>query len=176
MGFVYDFCFVFYDVLISVIAKLIDFPFLCKELINGREKRMRLKERIYYVLVWIASFLVLLSVIVPHHHHADGSPCYEWLWYGAASDAHTHSHGGDHDHATDCTHNQALKPAIEKHVVGEDIYLWLVPIFSFFYLLRRQDSDWLSALFEQGRTVYQETLHTSWIPRAKGLRAPPSLI
>ncbi|HIX21470.1 MAG TPA: hypothetical protein H9984_03825 [Candidatus Parabacteroides faecavium] len=137
---------------------------------------MRLKERIYYVLVLIASFLVLLSVIVPHHHHADGSPCYEWLWYGAASDAHTHSHGGDHDHATDCTHNQALKPAIEKHVVGEDIHLWLVPIFSFFYLLRRQDSDWLSALFEQGRTVYQETLYTSWIPRAKGLRAPPSLI
>ena len=38
------------------------------------------------------------------------------------------------------------------------------------------NSDWLSALFEQGRTVYQETLYTSWIPRAKGLRAPPSLI
>ncbi len=143
---------------------------------NGKEKRMRLKERIYYVLVLVASFLVLLSVIVPHHHHADGSPCYEWLWNGVTSDAHTHSHNEDQDHATDCTHSQALKPVIEKHVVGEDIHLWLVPIFSFFYLLRQPDSDWLCMLFERGKTAYQEMLYTSWIPRAKGLRAPPSLI
>lgn len=137
---------------------------------------MKLKERISYFMVLMASFLVLLSVVVPHHHHADGSPCYEWLWKGVSSDSHTHSQESDHDHATDCTHNQALKPAIEKHVVSDDIHLWLVPLYSFFNLLRQNDSDWLCALFEQGQTAYQETLHTSWISRATGLRAPPSLI
>lgn len=137
---------------------------------------MGLKERIYYILVLMASFLVLLSVIVPHHHHADGSPCYEWIWHGVSADAHSHDQNGDHDHATDCTHNQALKPAIEKHVVSDDLHLWITPLYSFFNLLGQNDSDWLCALFGQGQAIYQETLYTSWIPRAAGLRAPPSLI
>lgn len=137
---------------------------------------MKLKERISYFMVLMASFLVLLSVVVPHHHHADGSPCYEWLWKGVSSDSHTHSQESDHDHATDCTHSQALKPAIEKHVVSDDIHLWLSSLFSLFYLLCQHGPDCLCGLFEISQTIYQETLHASWIPRATGLRAPPPLI
>ena len=41
--------------------------------------REKMKQRIVQYVVLMAGILALLSVVIPHHHHRDGMPCYQSL-------------------------------------------------------------------------------------------------
>ena len=41
--------------------------------------REKMKQRVVQYVVLMAGILALLSVVIPHHHHRDGMPCYQSL-------------------------------------------------------------------------------------------------
>lgn len=132
------------------------------------EKMKQTKEKIAYYIVLAASFVLLLSVVIPHHHHSNGLPCFEWIM-GEAADTHSHHHVDD----TGCTdHNQALNLTIDKHVFEHDMTLVLTPLLTLFNYSDTEDTLFL-LLFNREAAIYKETLHDTWIGKAKGLRAPP---
>ena len=139
---------------------------------------MNFKQRISYTMLLMASLFVLLSVVLPHHHHMDGTPCYEWLWQGDdISNQHHHTH--DSSHEADCSgHNQALNPTIEKHVIDNNPSHFLqISLFSLLYTLYPDQHRFLlSLLSQQYWDNYPELLYISWLPEGVGLRAPPFMI
>lgn len=129
---------------------------------------MKVKERIVSYVVLAASFLLLLSVAIPHHHHSNGLPCIEWI-FGASADHHSHPHTED----TGCTdHNQALNLTIDKHVIEHDLNVLLCPLFTLYEYTNPQPSF---SFFNSNSSIYIESLHDFWIGKAKGLRAPPAV-
>ncbi len=138
---------------------------------------MNCKQKISYTMLLVASLFVLLSVILPHHHHQDGTPCYEWLWQGDnACDQHHHAHDSSHD--MDCSgHNQALNLTIEKHVIDNNPSHFLqISLYSLLYFLYPDKQDLLSFLYQQWWDNYPESFYISWLPEGVGLRAPPFMI
>ena len=47
-----------------------------------------MRKKVYQYVMLFASVVMLLGVVVPHHHHADGSPCYRWLAVELAGEEH----------------------------------------------------------------------------------------
>ena len=126
------------------------------------------KDKIAYYIVLTASFFLLLSVAIPHHHRSNGLPCIEWI-FGAAADHHSHQHTGD----TGCTdHNQALNQTIDKHTIEHQLNTILTPIFTLF---EYSGSTNFLLLFNREESIYIEFLHDTWLCKAKGLRAPPAI-
>ena len=56
--------------------------------------REKMKQRIVQYVVLMAGILALLSVVIPHHHHRDGMPCYQSL---TAEQAHGDKSTDTHD-------------------------------------------------------------------------------
>ena len=56
--------------------------------------REKMKQRVVQYVVLMAGILALLSVVIPHHHHRDGMPCYQSL---TAEQAHGDKSTDTHD-------------------------------------------------------------------------------
>ena len=70
-----------------------------------------------------------MSVVVPHHHHSNGLPCYKSL---SAEAAHG-GHGSPESHDCGCSgHNIALYTSIFSHVTDGNVNQFLFPLLVLF--------------------------------------------
>lgn len=128
------------------------------------------KKKIYQYVMLLVSIVVLWSVVMPHHHHSDGLPCYQSLVEEAAHDGHN----GSESHDCGCNgHNVALYTSFFSHMTDGNIHLHLFPLLVLFDYINPPVPVFYKLLFEQDRTYYIESLHDTWIASASGLRAPP---
>lgn len=129
------------------------------------------KKKIYQYVMLLVSIVVLWSVVMPHHHHSDGLPCYQSLVEEAAHDGHN---GGSESHDCGCNgHNVALYTSLFSHMTDGNIHQHLFPLLVLFDYINPPVPVSYKLLFEQDRTYYIESLHDTWIASASGLRAPP---
>lgn len=129
-----------------------------------------LKRKIYQYVMLLVSIVVLWSVVMPHHHHSDGLPCYQSLIEEATHDGHSDSES----HDCGCNgHNAALYTSLFSHMTDGNIHLHLFPLLVLFDYINPPVPVFYKLLFEQDRAYYIESLHDTWIASASGLRAPP---
>lgn len=126
----------------------------------------------------MASFFVLLSVILPHHHREDGQACYALLQH--IHDAETG--GEDHaDHSSsentagcDCNgHNPAFYTAMNHQYEHADVHLFLFPLLVFFDYIYPPEPRQGGTLTGNEQLLFTESLYDAWVVSATGLRAPP---
>lgn len=119
----------------------------------------------------VASIFMLLSVVLPHHHHSDGAPCYKLL----TTEASSGDHSGAEDHDCGCNgHNIATFSSHQLHVMDVDANHYLVPLLTLFAYIYPPEPAFAGQFFDCSTAVYIESLHDTWISSASGLRAPPS--
>lgn len=119
----------------------------------------------------VASIFMLLSVIIPHHHHKDGVPCYTSL----VAEASNGDHSGSEGHDCGCNgHNVALFSSLQLHVMNTDASHFLFPLLTLFAYIYPTEPAFAGQPYDQNNAVYIESLHDTWISSASGLRAPPS--
>ncbi len=135
-----------------------DFPYL-------RAMRAKTKDRIRRYVVLVAGILTLLSIVLPHHHHADGSACYMPL-----TEEMAHADGGDPCGQGCCFGSHGLLPVS----VGTDVGLHVFPLISLFAPYQSLHIGINPSLLVE-RPVYIESLYDSWRARATGLRGPPEI-
>lgn len=118
-----------------------------------------------------SSFILLLTVVIPHHHHDNGMPCIHIF-------EHSEQTGDEsHQHTCDCVgHDLVFNSNILQDGGESDITLSLTPLFCIIDYIYPPDILIASTIFPPDETVYIEALHSSWIPLATGLRAPPIVI
>lgn len=131
-----------------------------------RGMREKVGNRIIRYVLLMAGILMLLSVMVPHHHHADGSPCYKPL---TERSAHNNTDSGVPGDCSCDSHNLFLLHS------ANDIGPHLFPHLVLFEHFNASDDHLYQWLLRHERPVYIESLHDSWIARATGLRAPPRI-
>lgn len=136
-----------------------------------------MKIRKQYILrYWMlaASIWMLLSVIVPHHHHADGMPCcFPMTEQGMDPD----DEEADHADAHDCNcegHNLAILSGSSTLLHGSDMQVFWVPLQTLFDYLDPTLALSPRAQFGEEEAVFIESLHGVWVASAAGLRAPPA--
>lgn len=116
----------------------------------------------------IAGIIMLLSVIIPHHHHSNGLPCFKPLT--------EHSHKSASSHDCGCNgHNVSLFTSLLSHATDVDASHLLFPLQVLFDYINPPEPAFCGQPFERSRAFYIESLHDSWITCASGLRAPPVL-
>ena len=119
----------------------------------------------------VASIFMLLSVVLPHHHHKDGAPCYKWL----TTEASAESHADTESHDCGCNgHNVALFSSLQLHLTDMDTCHFLMPLLTLFAYNYSLQPAFISQFFGCSHAIYIESLHDTWISSASGLRAPPS--
>lgn len=136
---------------------------------------MRSKQYIFFLLLFVSLIIVGMPVI-PHHHHGDGIVCMkdDIKADDCCSAAHHHHHQEDDPCCTDsCTaHIQSF--VSHSHAIDmQPDYLFAVILFTeplLRFLTRPLPRD------SHRDYVYREPLHSTYIARATGLRAPPSLV
>lgn len=117
----------------------------------------------------MAAILSLLSVVIPHHHHRDGMPCYQSLTAEHAQG----DHGADpHDCGCD-GHNLAFFDTAASHCTDGDVDIHLIPLLTLFNYIYPPEPAFHGQFFEREYAPYIESLHDTWIASATGLRAPP---
>ncbi len=139
-----------------------------------KDRGMEKKWYVTYFLLFI-SIVMLVVPVIPHHHHADGLIC---MKNDITTDCCKQNHNPENDHCcsdTGCvtTHFFQRSPSTDNDAWANPDTLWVAT----FYLepllrllavpevnLKRQDN------------VYLESLHGTFITRATGLRAPPSVL
>lgn len=138
-----------------------------------KDRRMKTKRYIAYFLFFI-SMLVLVVPVIPHHHHEDGTIC---MKSDLPSDGCCHHQDACSEHCcygAGCmtTHFYQQAPNPDQHSLQPG-FVWvntLLPELLFKF----------PALSEETRIrqvfVYIESLHGTFITRATGLRAPPSVL
>ena len=83
-----------------------------------------MRKKVYQYVMLFASVVMLLGVVVPHHHHADGSPCYRWLAVELAGEEHEQP--AHHD--CGCNgHNIALNTVLSQQATDGDAHQHLFP-------------------------------------------------
>ena len=97
------------------------YPYLCA-------MREKMKQRIVQYVVLMAGILALLSVVIPHHHHRDGMPCYQSL---TAEQAHGDKSTDTHDCGCD-GHNLAYFSTHISHFMDGDVDIHLMPLLVLF--------------------------------------------
>lgn len=136
---------------------------------------MKRKRHIARILLFI-SMMVLMVPVIPHHHHTDGMIC---MKKNITADCCEHSHhtpADDHSccNTTGCIATHFVQQAPQSDNAGSHpdiprvITLLIEPLINFPSL---SESDARSRKY-----IYQETLHDTFVIRATGLRAPPSLL
>lgn len=130
---------------------------------------MKLKIKIVRYAMLMVSIMMLFSVIIPHHHHSNGLPCYTFV---------TEQGSDNHDNTSDTAcngHNIALYTSVLTHATDGDVVQYLFPLLVVFDYINPPDPDFCRQLAKRDRTFYIESLHDTWIASASGLRAPPML-
>lgn len=90
--------------------------------------REKMKQRVVQYVVLMAGILALLSVVIPHHHHRDGMPCYQSL---TAEQAHGDKSTDTHDCGCD-GHNLAYFSTHISHFMDGDVDIHLMPLLVLF--------------------------------------------
>ena len=90
--------------------------------------REKMKQRVVQYVVLMAGILALLSVVIPHHHHRDGMPCYQSL---TAEQAHGDKSTDTHDCGCD-GHNLAYFSTHIFHFMDGDVDIHLMPLLVLF--------------------------------------------
>ena len=132
------------------------------------------KKRHITLLLLFISLIMLMIPVTPHHHHADGLIC---MKHDIAADCCSHPHSADHNHCccnTGCvtTHFVPQTPASDEAYARPDdagaVTLFIEPLsnLSIQIQLHARRPDY----------IYLESLHGTFITRATGLRAPPSVL
>ena len=130
--------------------------------------REKMKQRVVQYVVLMAGILALLSVVIPHHHHRDGMPCYQSLTEQAHGDKSTDTH--------DCGcdgHNLAYFSTHIFHFMDGDVDIHLMPLLVLFDYIYPPEPAFCGQLLDHENAPYIESLHDTWIVSASGLRAPP---
>lgn len=128
-------------------------------------RRKKVIDLIRHGALLVASVLSLLSVVIPHHHHRDGMPCYASL----QMEQQEGDHGAD---AHDCGchgHNLGYMGSLANSGTADMHVLQVVSIYTF-----QLESPVVRSL-NRGEAFYYESAYDPWITRARGLRAPPCL-
>lgn len=120
----------------------------------------------------MASILMLLSVMIPHHHHSNGMPCYKSLATETTETGHTENDA----HGCCCNgHNMVFFSSLLSHAADTDVDLHLFPLLILFDYINPPEPAFCGQVIECKRAFYIESLHDTWIVSASGLRAPPVL-
>ena len=138
------------------------YPYLCA-------MREKMKQRVVQYVVLMAGILALLSVVIPHHHHRDGMPCYQSL---TAEQAHGDKSTDTHDCGCD-GHNLAYFSTHISHFMDGDVDIHLMPLLVLFDYIYPPEPAFCGQLLDHENAPYIESLHDTWIVSASGLRAPP---
>ena len=122
-----------------------------------------IKKAIALSLLLLAGTVILVHAVTPHHHH-DGIPVF----------THHEHNGSMPDHSkTDQLHEfRILKKANERmdNELFPDLdFIWLFCLFTDYSIYRINDD--VGSLFLQ--QPYIQHIHTEFITRSSGLRAPP---
>lgn len=120
-------------------------------------------------MILVAGIFMLLSVVIPHHHHRAGTPCYQSL---TTEDAHGDKSTDTHDCSCD-GHNLAYFNSLISHVTDGDTHLYLMPLFVLFDYIYPPEPAFYESPSYRANAFYVESLHGTWIVSATGLRAPP---
>ena len=117
-------------------------------------------------MLLLASVLSLLSVVIPHHHHRDGMPCYASLTMEQEE--------GDHSaDAHDCgCHGHNLGYLVSLlNTYGGTADMHVLQVVSLFTC--HLEAPCHNRLWGAGEAFYLEASYDPWMARAMGLRAPP---
>ena len=131
--------------------------------------RENVRQKILRYVVLMAGILALISVVVPHHHHRDGMPCYKVLTDEQSQD----STRSDTHHCSCDGHNLAYLNIGASSSVSGDVMHHLVPLSLLFDYVYPPEPAFRGQLLYRGYILYVEALRDSWIVSASGLRAPP---
>ncbi len=132
-----------------------------------RNGEMMKKERIMYDLLLLTSLWVLVLTVVPHHHHLDGLLCITTHNKTLATTTHAHAQGCDMKTGN---HPQMIVENNTSRIKEEAARL---PYLSFFLSFYFQLIPYTSVVTPDFPTIYHEVLHSVWIVKSLGLRAPP---
>lgn len=136
---------------------------------------MKKRQHIAYILFFI-SLIMLAIPVIPHHHHADGTICMKNDIAADCDESCCHHPREGHcccDTGCLTTHFVQKTPNSSDELCSHPDTLWTA------VLLFKPISRLLTALeFDVSRQecIYLESLHSTFIIRATGLRAPPSLL
>ncbi|EJX06730.1 hypothetical protein EVA_05164 [gut metagenome] len=128
-----------------------------------------IKQQVMRYTVLMASILVLLSVVIPHHHHRDGMPCYLSL-------TEEMQHGEQNSDPYDCScdgHNLAYLNTHTSFLMDSDAGIFLMPLLVLFDYINPIEPSIPGQHLYGDWSLYIESLHDQWIVSATGLRAPP---
>ena len=130
------------------------------------------RKQTAYILI-VISLLVMVVPVIPHHHHGDSQICMKHDLNDTAGHSHRHDDCGHSCcHNTDCLTVRFFQQVPQhEHSFMPDVPLCSLPPFLLSPL-------WRSACCpEQEREsichIYIESLHSTRIANAVGLRAPP---
>ena len=130
---------------------------------------VRVQQMTRWLRQWVlllASVLSLLSVVIPHHHHRDGMPCYASLTMEQEEGDHsTDTHDcGCHGH-----HLGYLVSLLNAYGGAADAHVLQIVSPLTFHL----EAPCHNRLWGAGEAFYFEASYDPWMARAMGLRAPP---
>ncbi|MBQ8672493.1 MAG: hypothetical protein IJ511_00320 [Bacteroides sp.] len=139
-----------------------------------------MKRYIAYFLI-LVSIVMLIVPVLPHHHHQDGLMC---MKNDITADCCAHHHqsqpeeqpaGNDHC----CCNTGCLTNYFVQQTPCSDDYTFeqmpqYIPYI--LYIEPLLDLFLSESSGKNNRFVYIESLHGTFITRAAGLRAPPSLL
>lgn len=140
---------------------------------------MKARRHIAYLL-FVVSMLMLGVPVIPHHHHTDGLLCMKNDLGEDCCETQSDPDDGPTEHCcchTDCitTHFFQQLPTIDTGWLhpapaGDACFLPALlplPAYRFAHPIRQHNHT---------SYYYLESLHSTLIARAKGLRAPPSIL
>lgn len=114
----------------------------------------------------VVSFVLLLSTIVPHHHHRDGLPCYKPL-------TAAHQTGGSHGCGCE-GHGLFFQNASQSVGTDGDMGPHLFPLLVLFDYIYPLEPAFYEQFRDKQKAFYIESLHDTWIASASGRRGPPA--
>jgi len=134
------------------------------------------KYRVIQRIMLVCSFLMLLSVIVPHHHHADGLPCYRILTEGTADpDDPDMNHHASHECGCD-GHNIAVFTSVVSHITDGNEIQHLFVLQTLFDHIYSYQYHFIGKFFSVLADRIIESLYSSGFVSVNLLRAPPFFV
>lgn len=133
---------------------------------------MKSKQLIFYFLLVISLIMVAVPT-VPHHHHNDGAICVKDDL--PPTDCCSHHHGHHSQHEDPCCTNDCIAsfyspvPTTSSYDAQPELLYTTILFSEPLFRLLSQPIETIS----QCDYVYLESLHSTYITCAAGLRAPP---